>query len=175
MKKRILTMFLLGLMAAASQTATCVMFKKLIPWNTKTENPLFKEAIQTINEDNIEAFRLLLKGNIDINAVDAKDGVTLLHIAALHKSPLFAHELIELGANLEAKDSHGRTPLHYVAGEICGCQDVARILIGNGAHVNARDNNGKTPLYHNQKPEIKMPFPKNTKVEQILIDNGATL
>ncbi|MDR1609678.1 MAG: ankyrin repeat domain-containing protein [Holosporales bacterium] len=50
-------------------------------------------------------------------------------------------ELIRGGADVNAKDDFGRTPLHV-------CRDVqaARLLVENGADLEVVDNNGFTPL-----------------------------
>jgi cytohesin len=53
--------------------------------------------------------------------------------------------LIDHGALINAKDSYDRTPLHITAWS--GKKDVAELLIAKGADVNARDKGGQTPLY----------------------------
>jgi ankyrin repeat protein len=56
--------------------------------------------------------------------------------------------LIEAGADVNAKDNNGSTPLFFCA--LKGHVEVARALIEAGADVNAKvDNgdNGVTPLY----------------------------
>jgi ankyrin repeat protein len=56
-----------------------------------------------------------------------------------------ARLLIEAGANVEAKDSFGKTtPLHEAAER--GQAELAAFLITKGANVNARDQQGRTPL-----------------------------
>ena len=52
--------------------------------------------------------------------------------------------LIANGANVNAKNEEGGTPLHLAAEE--GHQQIVELLISKNADINARDNKGKTPL-----------------------------
>jgi len=54
--------------------------------------------------------------------------------------------LIQQGANIEARDNDGWTPL-FTAAQY-GHDQVVRTLIEHGANVEAHDDGGWTPLFH---------------------------
>lgn len=56
-----------------------------------------------------------------------------------------ASRLVELGAELGARDSEGRTALHLAAG--CGDKAMTLLLVEIGADVNCRDSVGGALLY----------------------------
>jgi ankyrin repeat protein len=49
------------------------------------------------------------------------------------------------GANVNAKDNKGNTPLH-LAMSLCASEKIPSFLLDNGANVNAKNNEGDTPL-----------------------------
>jgi ankyrin repeat protein len=58
--------------------------------------------------------------------------------------------LLDLGANIEARDVYGSTPLHHVCisfeGANASAVQVARRLLERGADPHAKDNKGRAPL-----------------------------
>ena len=68
-----------------------------------------------------------------------------LHTCAEEGHLDFARVLIEAGADVNAEDNYGFTPLYICAEK--GHLDFARDLIEAGADVNAKEDNGWTPLY----------------------------
>ena len=80
--------------------------------------------------------------------------------------------LIQEGADVNAVDSRGKTPLIYVA-EYSKIPDVLRALIENGADINAVDESGKTPLMHAADRHCDGDIHSNPDALLVLIENGA--
>ena len=71
-----------------------------------------------------------------------------LHEAVKLRKNLTCRILITLGADINAKDENGRTPLLVMATEAKGDQDVAmfKMLAEQGADLEATDASGDTAL-----------------------------
>jgi ankyrin repeat protein len=98
--------------------------------------------------------QLLIKHDADANIRHCRrhnDFGTLLHLASYQLDLRLVRRLVNLGANVNAKDSWGRTPLHRVLEDRYNSDEdgfrVAQLLVVQGADVNARDEDDQTPLH----------------------------
>ena len=106
--------------------------------------------------------RLLLANGADVNAVEMQTGRTPLFYATSRE---MIDILLTCTANISARDTKGRTPLHKAAED--GRVDVAQSLIAMGVDVNARDNESWTPLHYAAR------WPSNDLMVGILLFYGA--
>lgn len=116
--------------------------------------------------ENPAAVKILIDAGADVNCV-GDYGRTLLFEAiygaymseegfktegGIHFTPYHIESiklLIASGANVNARDENGNTPLHQASMSFRGFTDlpeIIRILIAAGAKVDARNNEGATPL-----------------------------
>ena len=99
-----------------------------------------------------ESVTACLEAGADLNARHEVDwdspdgGSTPLHFASRYSwDPAVFTVLIEAGADVEARNGHGQTPLHLAAQG--NKPAVVSQLVGAGSDLDARDRNGNTPLH----------------------------
>jgi ankyrin repeat protein len=87
------------------------------------------------------------QGNRDLVDIFASKGtdVSTLPLAACVGNLARVKSLVEQGADPNAKDEFGWTPLYWAAST--GQEEVATYLIGKGATVDAKTNDDRTPLH----------------------------
>jgi uncharacterized protein len=105
----------------------------------KALNRTFLDAIVMRNKDGIRA---ALKAGADVNARDAEHEETAIVLAAKFGDAEIIQTLIDAGAEIDARDDHGRTALFFAQ---VGSESFSR-LVAAGADVKAKDREGNTIL-----------------------------
>jgi cytohesin len=91
---------------------------------------------------HIEIVNLLLNAGAQVNIAERKSGETPLHSAVLHDKLNIVEALLSAGADVNAKDKWGSTPLHFAASP-----GTATALLKAKAKVNAVNSGGRIPLH----------------------------
>jgi ankyrin repeat protein len=86
--------------------------------------------------------RRLLEAGADPNG-QLQDGTGILHLAAMRGDPGMVRMLLDSGANPNAEDELGQTPLFYLEP---GGAGVLQVLLDAGADVDHQAKFGKTPM-----------------------------
>ncbi|KPM03476.1 Notch-like protein [Sarcoptes scabiei] len=95
--------------------------------------------------DKTNAVKDLLNNGANVSLTCDKTNETCLHLAARYARADAAKHLIESGADCNAQDATGRTPLH--AAIAADARGVFEILLRNRTvDLNAKTNDGTTPL-----------------------------
>jgi len=90
----------------------------------------------------------LIEDGADVDIRD-ESGEPVLHCAIERGRGDILKVLADKGANVNATDRYGRTPLHVVALEHPDMTlEMVELLIAKGANLNARDGDNRTPLWY---------------------------
>lgn len=116
-----------------------------------------------------EPVRLLIQKGVDVNSANTigappqrhgptnRGKVSALHDAAAFGTVEMVRDLIKAGANVNARDGRGLTPLFFALATEYASPEMVRVLLDAGSEVNAHDTTGETPLDWAEKfgrPEI---------------------
>ncbi|KAL4814999.1 hypothetical protein BDW67DRAFT_81078 [Aspergillus spinulosporus] len=125
--------------------ASDMPFKSLLKIPRIDGTPLLFSAIRL---ESFNIFAQLVNFGIDPNSKDRSRGRTALHFAILFKKLPVIELLIAAGAEPDARDGEGLTPLHYCVMEPWTTESptIAQTLLDAGADLESRDNWGRTPL-----------------------------
>jgi truncated hemoglobin YjbI len=88
--------------------------------------------------------RALVQSGANVDACDGVKRCTALHMAARRGNVEVAEALLDCGAEIEARDSLGETPLRRSVN--CGKTEVARLLLSRGADIHSKGSKGLTPV-----------------------------
>ena len=135
--------------------------------------------IAAYNDGAIEAARLLLEKDADVNARD-KGGASVLALAAAANNIELARILIAKGANVNNIDVLGFTPLLNAAGNGDRNAEMVKLLIEHGAQVNAKSGdaiemvkNGPIKLGH--LTALQLASQANYEATEALLQAGADI
>lgn len=111
--------------------------------------------LYAIAVEQTECAKLIVEKGADVNATSGEPGMSPLHAAVFIESPTMVEYLIAHGANVNAKDRNGNTPLHHVNDAAnyarTASPQISNLLIAKGADVNISNNKGETPKYYIEK------------------------
>lgn len=131
------------------------------PMNVRDQ---FFLAVGTPETPSIEQYLAL---GADVNMYS--DIARPLHAAALTGNTNIVKELLARGAQVNAKDNMGNTPLFYAVQNVYNNKEMAeqkiQLLIASGADVNVKNTQGASPLHQARTADIA----------QLLVDAGANL
>ncbi len=101
---------------------------------------------------------------LNLTDEDEEDGESsLLHsVFTIHNGLNIVRHLIAHGADVNAQDINGDTPLHYYPNNTRAC----RLLIESGADIDIQNNNERTPLHR----AVEM---RSIDTIRLLIEHGA--
>jgi len=91
-----------------------------------------------------DVVRALAKAGANLDAQDGVKHCTALHMAARRGNVGVAEALLDCGADMEARDSKGETPLRRAVN--CGKTAVAAVLLARGADIRSKGSSGLTPI-----------------------------
>ncbi|GBN29049.1 Ankyrin-1 [Araneus ventricosus] len=130
--------------AAESNNPEIVKF--LLKHKARTSNNVFRfpPLHYAIFKGNIEAAKILLENETNVDKIKAYGGLTALYIAAAKGEPYLVRLLLGKKASIYSRDDFENTPLHIAA--LNSHLDVVEILVSEGADVNVRNIGGNTPL-----------------------------
>ena len=131
---------------------------------SKDHQERLSQITAALNRRDVETIFALLRAHPELHSAKSSGGTTPLHVAAYCNDKDSIAQMLDEGADIEAKDLDGETPLFPAARR--NAKDAAALLLARGARVNVKDKDSITPLhraaYNNAKEAVAL-----------LVDSGA--
>ncbi|WP_218130674.1 ankyrin repeat domain-containing protein [Sporomusa acidovorans] len=116
------------------------------------ENQLMRTGVNFTVEDFVkyagrgkkDITELFIRAGMSPDSYRKNDGFTPLHAAAAYGRTTIVRQLLDKGADINARDKEGQTPLMKAVGN--NHADVVTILLQRGANSSARDGNGNSAV-----------------------------
>lgn len=105
--------------------------------------PLYFVGNASHRAHGADVVRVLVQGGANVNAQERLKHCTALHMAARRGNVPVAQALLDGGADLEARDKLGETPLRRAVN--CGRVEMVAFLLSRGANVHTKGKSGLTP------------------------------
>lgn len=126
-------------------------------------DPAATRLIEALRTGTPDAIRQLLRAEPEAAKRKGPGGNTPLLFAALYRDPATVKLLLDAGADPNARNDAGATPLMWAVASL----DNTRLLLDAGADPNIKSDEGRTPL------SIAAARAGATPVVKLLLDRGA--
>jgi ankyrin repeat protein len=107
---------------------------------------LGEQLIDALDRRSLTRASQLLDAGADVRSREQFGGRTCLMAAAMHPDPIFIQRLIERGADVNATDFSGSTPLDYLLSGGHATSAMAKMLMPAVSHLQRNRNTGSSSL-----------------------------
>lgn len=127
----------------SSEADVNALYKQVVSNSSLTLAKVMLLQEQPYTDQSSTCLKMELASPSERHLIGAFDGCSLLHLACETADLGMLELLMQYGANVNASDSSGQTPLHWCV--IRGKAAFAKLLLARGADPHALDAESKTP------------------------------